>query len=299
MGFTVNFSFHGTIVLVPNGDVVHVLVPEFEGKVQQKGKALVPYICFPKGAMKDREPWVTHEKKQHVVLDGEFLEIEGAKDTKLDQLFTKQSENTPRAGDFDSLGWLASPRRLVKGAKIRPELFADPFKKFTVPDTIRIRDGSTQTTLDLAARIDLRFGKLRTGGVKAALPFKSTHGVEQVFNVAREAILTFDVSGDSFTIKSRSIHGEDNRGGHDYDMSFSPPDDKKVLEMVLGNEPSRDIYASPREMAVEAGDMAKEFGLFYLLYKLNADDKPNADDLPLPLGQNKGGSTHLCANAQG
>ena len=282
MGFTVSIHFHGTILLIREGEqLIHMLVPQFD--VPIPNKALVPYIRFPEGSLRSvREPWDTKKGLQHIVLDDELLEFRGIKETGLDANFAHQFENTPTKKDKDSLHWLPDIQRLIPGATVNRALLEMPARKIQ----------TTNNAVTLAARVDIRNGKLRTSGIKAALPFRSKGGNESVHNVAREAILTFDVSGDSFTITSRSLR-DDPDDDENNDMEFAPLGDSKTLELVIGNEPSQDIYATAPEMDIEAGDMADEFGLFYQLYKL-----PPGADPPLPLGKNKGGSTHLCANAK-
>jgi hypothetical protein len=292
MSLQVNITFHGTVAVVPlypvddksvkpENKAICMLLPHFDtGLVHE----LAPYIRFPANSLKSSRPIDGHSPDgslQHVLLDGEQLDLDGGNQSGVDADFDHELVRTPKPKDAQSLYWLPNLERLTKlppasPPTIDPDLLAVPFKG--------------ATTAKLAARTFLRNGKLRTGGVKAALPFVAGND-EDVHHVAREAILTLTVPGESFQISSTPIEGTAGKGAND--MVFVAPPGSTSLDLVIGNEPKQDIYSTADEVAIEESHPSTEFGLFYRLCKPGVATVSQA----LPLGKNKGGSTQLCALA--
>jgi hypothetical protein len=182
----------------------------------------------------------------------------------------------PRNADRRSLYWLPTIERLAPGAgAIDPAFLQLPFKRKDSPR--------------LAARVDLTNGLLETSGVtESAVTFiRSQSRRESEVTIAREAVLTADVDGDSLVLRSQPLH----RDGHDDDddLVFTPPPGMTELSLVIGNEPDTDIYATPQEMdLIPTTEGAKEFGLYYLL------SKQRIADVALPAGANRGSPHQLC-----
>jgi hypothetical protein len=291
MGFTLTIRFHGTIALVPldNNARACMLLPEYDLSEMEGLIPLVPYVRFPIKAYasaKTRAPIAPPPKKSqklsHVLLHHELLEID-AKFAAASAQFQPDFSKYPKAKDPTntdclSLHWLPHLERLTPGTgTIDPTLLKVPFTRTQSPR--------------LAARLDLKNGKLETPGVMAqSVTFISANSKsEQPVPMAREALLTAQIDGNTFALRSKPLDGSAKKGVND--MVFKVPNGGK-LDLVIGNEPESDIYAEPADMEFEtAEEGAREFDLFYRLSKNPAPDRA------LPAGKNKGGPHQLCSLA--
>ena len=290
---TVTVTFHGAVALVPNANNTQMRVllgrfPPTEGVKPQ-----VAYIRFPRSSYDPKKnsrqlvgppPGTTGPagSDAHVVLDGEFLSLQGIADKKFSPNIAKDPiSDTPTALDEKSLHWLPHIGRVTPGAgTICPALMANPMSPATQPG--------------LAARIDLTKGKLETDGVmREQVIFASPDGRDiPPQSIARAAVLTVNVSSDALTLKSSPlVKGVKFKSR---DIRLAVPKNGHI-NVVIGNEPVEDIYVDAPQFPtgdskLQAEAEAREFGLYY-----NLSAQPPNGTAALPQLTGKRPSGQLCA----
>ena len=288
---TVTITFHGAVALVPsrNTTQMRVLLGKFPS-TDEGVKPQVPYIRFPRSSYDAKKnsrrlvspPKGTAKDDVHVVLDGEYLALQGIADRTFQPNTVKDDiAKTPTALDQKSLHWLPHISRVTPGAgTISPKLLVNPVSPDTKPE--------------LAARIDLTKGRLETdGAMNDQVFFVSPDGRDiPPQSIARAAVLTVNVSGDALTLKSTPlIKGAKFKGR---DIRLNVPRNGHI-DVVIGNEPEEDIYVdAPQfptgESELDAEEEAREFGLYY-----NLSAEPPNGTAAVPRLKGRRPSGQLCA----
>lgn len=288
---TVTVTFHGAIAFVPtpNSTQMRVLLgrfPDTEGVHPQ-----VAYVRFPRSSYdkKNSRTLVSPPagttgpaaNDAHVVLDGEFLSLQGMTDKSFQPNNAKDpNAKTPTAVDLKSLHWLPHISRVTPGAgTIAPELMVNPMNPGTQPG--------------LAARIDLTKGRLETDGVmKDQVIFASPDGRDiEPQSLARAAVLTLTVNSGALTLKSAPL--VKGTKAKNRDIKLNVPKNGHI-DVVIGNEPVEDIYVDapqfPADVTKDEADAeAREFGLYYSL-----SAQPPNGTAALPQLKGKRPSGQLC-----
>ncbi len=306
MAFKLSIEFHGTVALVPSADndsvpAMRMLLGRFQNINGVKDQ--VPYVRFHprnKGKANVRlvsplpasAPEGVKGTLAHFVLNDEFLRLD-IPDVVNGQLTVIDGHDVrfdrPTAADDKSVHWLPHLDRINPGSEV-----IDP----------TLLDRLAPPTGRLAARIDVTHGRLETSGTSAQqVTFAGAGGTPALRqSIARDSVLTIDVPGDHFILRSEPLRLQaeapliisDRAGGsagrdRSLDMIFEANGDD-VIELVIGNEPEEDIFMPPQPLEI-SDKPANEFGLFY---RLSAAPGPSP---VLPLGRSRGGNEQLCANA--